>query len=77
MCTYKIGVCSCIEEYNIRWVYTKFVWDKCYTNVILVTLCQRVCMLVSCHAVCVWNECVQMHKVVYISVCEMSETSFM
>ena len=49
MCTYKMGVFSRIEEYNVRWVYTKFVWDKCYTNVILVTLCQRVCVLVSCY----------------------------
>ena len=27
ICTYKIGVCSCIEEYNIR-VYTECVHNK-------------------------------------------------
>ena len=25
ICTYKIGVCNCIEEYNIKGVYTKCV----------------------------------------------------
>ncbi len=76
MCTYKIGVYTqlytYIEEYNIGGVYTKFVWDDCYTDVTLVT--QQCVYSEECACLCHVMQCVcgmsvyKMHKVVSVCV---------
>ena len=55
MCTDKIGVCSCIIQYELG-VYKMCIQDECYTYVILVT--QQCVYWEECACMCHAQQCV-------------------